>query len=238
MYYTTMVLAPGGRFVVVGAKEGHLQVLDSASGGAVFEKLWAHGGGGDGEGAAGGRTDDEVSGAAVWSLAVRPDGKGFCSGGADKMVRFWDFTVGAAAGLGFAYSRKLSMPHDVLSVRYSPTTSERALLLCVGLLDNTVRIFFDDSLKFFLTLYGHKLPVMCLDVSYDSTILVSGSADKTVKIWGLDFGDCHRSLIAHTDSVTSVRFQPRTHYFFTAGKDGVIKYWDADRYVCMLNDMA
>jgi U3 small nucleolar RNA-associated protein 12 len=33
---------------------------------------------------------------------------------------------------------------------------------------------------------------MCLDISYDSTILVSGSADKTVKIWGLDFGDCHR----------------------------------------------
>jgi U3 small nucleolar RNA-associated protein 12 len=90
-------------------------------------------------------------------------------------------------------------------------------------------VFFDDSLKFFLSLYGHKLPVMSLDISYDGTLLVSGSADKTVKIWGLDFGDCHRSLIAHEDSVTAVRFQPDTHYFFTAGKDGVVKYWDADR---------
>ena len=32
---------------------------------------------------------------AVWSLAVRPDGKGVMSGGADKVVKFWDFTVSA-----------------------------------------------------------------------------------------------------------------------------------------------
>ena len=38
-----------------------------------------------------------------------------------------------------------------------------------------------------------------------------------------------RSLIAHEDSVTCVRFQPDTHYFFSGGKDGVLKYWDADR---------
>ena len=71
-------------------------------------------------------------------------------------------------------------------------TSQDKLLVAVGLLDCTVKIFFDDTLKFFLSLYGHKLPVMCLDISYDGNILISGSADKTIKIWGLDFGDCHR----------------------------------------------
>ena len=30
---------------------------------------------------------------AVWSLAVRPDGKGFVTASADKEVKFWDFTV-------------------------------------------------------------------------------------------------------------------------------------------------
>lgn len=56
-----------------------------------------------------------------------------------------------------------------------------------------------------------------MDISSDSTLLASGSADKNLKIWGLDFGDCHRSLFAHGDSLMAVAFQPNTHYLFTAG---------------------
>lgn len=44
-----------------------------------------------------------------------------------------------------------------------------------------------------------------------------------------------RSLLGHEDSVTAVRFQPETHYFFSASKDGVVKYWDADRFEQILN---
>ena len=91
-------------------------------------------------------------------------------------------------------------------------------LLAVALLDSTIKVFFTDSLKFFLSLYGHKLPVLSMDISSDSTLLVSGSADKNIKIWGLDFGDCHRSLFAHADSVMQVAFVHNTHYIFTAGK--------------------
>ena len=91
-------------------------------------------------------------------------------------------------------------------------------LLAVALLDSTIKVFFTDSLKFFLSLYGHKLPVLSMDISSDSTLLVSGSADKNIKIWGLDFGDCHRSLFAHADSVMQVAFVHGTHYLFTAGQ--------------------
>lgn len=97
-------------------------------------------------------------------------------------------------------------------------------------LDSTVRVFFKDTLKFFLQLYGHKLPVSALDCSGDCTVLATGSADKTLKLWGLDFGDCHKSLLAHKDTVTAVVFVKRTHYLFTASKDRTIKYWDADHF--------
>lgn len=56
-----------------------------------------------------------------------------------------------------------------------------------------------DSLKLFLSLYGHKLPVLCMDISSDGDLIVTGSADKNMKIWGLDFGDCHKSIFAHAD---------------------------------------
>jgi WD40 repeat protein len=74
-----------------------------------------------------------------------------------------------------------------------------------------------------------QLPVLSLDVASDSTLLATGSADKSIKLWGLDFGDCHRSLLAHGDAVTAVRFVPGTHYLFSASKDKAVKYWDGDK---------
>ena len=68
-----------------------------------------------------------------------------------------------------------------------------------------------------LTLPCPALPAL-VGAGADSTLLVSGSADKNLKIWGLDFGDCHRSLFAHGDSVMQVAFVPNTHYVFTAGE--------------------
>ena len=31
-----------------------------------------------------------------------------------------------------------------------------------------------------------------------------------------------------------VAFVPNTHYAFTVGKDGAVKYWDADRWELLL----
>jgi U3 small nucleolar RNA-associated protein 12 len=60
-------------------------------------------------------------------------------------------------------------------------------------------------------------------------MIVTSSADKTVKIWGMDFGDCHRSIFAHDDSISQVAFEKDTHYFWTVGKDATVKYWDGDK---------
>lgn len=55
--------------------------------------------------------------------------------------------------LSLVHVRTLKMTEDVLSVRYSPNGK----LLAVALLDSTVKVFYQDSLKFFLSLYGHKV---------------------------------------------------------------------------------
>jgi WD40 repeat protein len=68
-----------------------------------------------------------------------------------------------------------------------------------------------------------------MDISHDSKLIVTSSADKNVKIWGLDFGDCHKSIFAHDDSVMQVAFEKKSHYFWTVGKDKLLKYWDGDK---------
>jgi len=101
-------------------------------------------------------------------------------------------------------------------------------------LDCNVKVYHMDTLKHFLNLYGHKLPVLCMDISSDGALIVTGSADKNLKIWGMDFGDCHRSIFAHSDSVMDVKFVYRTHYIFSVGKDRTVKYWDADKFELLL----
>ncbi|XP_048338861.1 WD repeat-containing protein 3-like, partial [Sphaerodactylus townsendi] len=210
-YALCSLFVPGDRQVIVGTKSGKLQLFDLASG-TLLETLEAHDG-------------------ALWSISLASDQRGFVTGGADKCVKFWGFELVKDENtlqkrLSVKQTRVLQLDEDVLCVRYSPNQK----LLAVALLDCTVKIFYTDTLKFFLSLYGHKLPVLCMDISYDGALIATGSADRNVKIWGLDFGDCHRSLFAHDDSVMYLQFVPKSHLFFTAGKDRKIKQWDADKF--------
>lgn len=214
-YALSVSFIPGDRHVIVGTKTGELEIFDLGSS-ELIERVKAHEG-------------------PIWSLQVRPDKKGLVTGSADKDVKEWDFQLvddsngNGKRRLTLTHIRTLRMSDDVLCVRYSPDQR----LLAVSLLDSTVKIFYHDTLKFFLSLYGHKLPVLSMDISSDSTMIATGSADKTIKLWGLDFGDCHRSLLAHDDSVTNIQFVWGTHYLFSCSKDRVVKYWDCDRWECI-----
>uniref|UniRef100_A0A3P8Q6V1 Small-subunit processome Utp12 domain-containing protein n=1 Tax=Astatotilapia calliptera TaxID=8154 RepID=A0A3P8Q6V1_ASTCA len=210
-YALCSLFVPGDRQIILGTKSGKLQIFELGSG-SLLETVDAHDG-------------------AVWSICLAPDQRGIISGSADKTVKFWEFELvkdkeTSQKRLTVKHKRTLQLEEDVLCVKFSPDHR----LLAVSLLDCTVKIFYTDTLKFFLSLYGHKLPVLCLDISHDSTIIATGSADRNVKIWGLDFGDCHRSMFAHDDSVMFLQFVPKTHLFFTAGKDKKIKQWDADKF--------
>ena len=68
--------------------------------------------------------------------------------------------------------------------------------MAVSTPDSTVKVFFDDSKV--LPLHVGKAACRENDISSDDALLTA-SADKNVKIWGLDFGDCHKSIFAHSD---------------------------------------
>lgn len=104
------------------------------------------------------------------------------------------------------HTRTLQMSDDMLAVRYSSSLDASRRMVFVSTLDCTIKVFFDDSLKLFLSLYGHKLLALAIDGSDDDMIVASSGADKTMKIWGLDFGDTHRKLHVHDDSITDLRF--------------------------------
>ena len=98
--------------------------------------------------------------ATLWSMHVRADGQALVTGSADKDVKFWEFNredndtpYSPIYIRNLTHVKTLKMTDDVLSVRYSPNGK----LLAVSLLDSTIKIFYQDTLKFFLSLYGHKV---------------------------------------------------------------------------------
>ncbi|KAF5747856.1 WD repeat-containing protein 3 [Tripterygium wilfordii] len=209
------LILPHNKYALVGTKAGAIEIIDIGSG-TCTEKMEAHGG-------------------SLRSIAAIPNENGFITGSADHEVKFWEYQIRQKPSqdskrLIVSHTRTMKMNDDVLVVVVSPD----AKYVAVALLDCTVKVFFMDSLKFFLSLYGHKLPVLCMDVSSDGDLLVTGSADKNLKIWGLDFGDCHKSIFAHSDSVMAVQFVRSTHYLFSVGKDRLVKYWDADKFELLL----
>jgi len=215
-YGLCCMFVPGNRQCIVGTKSGTIECFDIGSASRYHVEEDAH------------------AGHAVWSLAALKDESGFVSGSADQSVKFWEWELGedeeGVQRLYIKHTRTLKMAEDVLCVNLNP----RGKILATALLDSTIKVFFTDSLKFFLSLYGHKLPVLCMDISSDGSLLASGSADKNIKIWGLDFGDCHKSIFAHNDSVMQVKFVRKTHYLFSVGKDKVVKYWDCDKFEPLL----
>ena len=236
-YALSLAWLPDDQHVIVGCKDGSLKTYNIPSG-TQLEDICAHQG-------------------PIWSVIVHPSGQSCLTASGDKDVKFWDFEAKKVAAedgeeenestqrlttLGLTHTRTLKMTDDVLCARYSPD----GRLLALSLLDSTVKIFYSDTLKFFLSLYGHKLPVLSLDISGDNKLCVTVSADKNAKIWGLDFGDCHRSLFAHEESVIGVAFEKgdqgggllggregKSHHFWTCAKDGKLKYWDGDRFQCI-----
>ena len=211
---------PGDKLVVVGNRNGELELFDIASS-SLIETVKAHEG-------------------PIWTLHVHPNGKSIATGSADKCAKFFSFEVvqeeipgskRTTSRFKLVHNRTLKVTDDILSLRFSPDSR----LIAVSLLDNTVKVFFVDSLRLFLNLYGHKLPVLNLDISYDSKLIVTCSADKNIRLWGLDFGDCHKAFFAHQDSIMQVAFVPHNqdgngHHFFSASKDRLIKYWDGDKF--------
>ena len=219
----------GETLVVVGFKNGDLEIYDLATSSLVDKVEKAH---------QSRNSSTEENGAAIWSLDIAPDGKTLVTGGNDKSVKFWKFDVrtdkipgaqNSVTTICLAHFQTLQLSDEVLSVKISPDSR----LLAIALLNNNVQVVFFDSLKLYLTLYGHKLPVLSIDISFDSKLIITSSAEKNIKIWGLDFGDCHRSIFGHQDSIMCVKFIGESHNFFSAGKDGMIKYWDGDKFECI-----
>jgi WD40 repeat protein len=68
--------------------------------------------------------------------------------------------------------------------------------------------------------------VNTISFSPDGKYLISGSSDKTVKIWNVELQKEVITLKGHILKVNSVAFSPEGNYFVSASDDRSIKLWN------------
>ena len=143
----------------------------------------------------------------------------------DKTIKFWNLIM-EDNEINLELENEMNVLDAVVCSKVTPDLK----FFSYALLDNTIKIYYFDTMKFHLNLYGHKMPVTHYDISSDGLLIVSGGLDKSIKIWGMDFGDCHKTLPAHNDIITCLQFIKDTHFFISCSKDCSIKYYDADTF--------
>jgi guanine nucleotide-binding protein subunit beta-2-like 1 protein len=76
------------------------------------------------------------------------------------------------------------------------------------------------------SLHGHNHFVSSLALNSDSTKLISGSWDKTIRLWDVPSSKSEKIFKGHTKDVLCVGFSQDERLIFSGGMDNTLKYWN------------
>ncbi|HEX8825948.1 MAG TPA: TIR domain-containing protein, partial [Archangium sp.] len=84
------------------------------------------------------------------------------------------------------------------------------------------------------TTLGHSFYVNACAWSPDCQRLLSGSLDKSLKVWDASSGECLLTLSGHADSVTACAWSPDGQRLLSGSRDDSLTVWDASSGECLL----
>jgi WD40 repeat protein len=158
----------------------------------------------------------------VRSVSFSPDGRQLASGSWDGTVRLWSVPEGVP-GPVLQHSR-----FYVLSVAFSPVVGSS--MLASSDLNGIVRLWdvsgINPPQKSMRELKGHSGWIRSIAFSPDGSQLVSGSDDKTVRLWSVASGKLLKTLDGHSGYVRSVAFHPNGKQVASGSSfDGTVRVW-------------
>jgi WD40 repeat protein len=138
------------------------------------------------------------------------------SGSDDRNIVLWEVASGKKL-------RVINTTSSVNAIALNPQDNRQLIVAgaepkirAISLQSNTVTRTFD----------GHTDIVNAIDINKSGTIMISGSNDKSARIWDLKTGKEIRKLPVACWKVTAVALSEDGNYAFTGCNDGSIKVWE------------
>ena len=95
--------------------------------------------------------------------------------------------------------------------------------------DKTLKLWHDGECT--KTFYGHSASVNCVAFLSHGKEVISGSHDKTIRLWDIHSGKCKFALVGHSGPVLSIAVLS-TGDMISASEDGTLKLWNLASKVC------
>lgn len=192
-------LAIAGGLIAAGNAEGEIRLWNGADG-ADRLTLLGHTG-------------------SVRDVAISPKGDLIASAGADGTLRLWKPPVATKV-----------LPGGEMTVEVAALTGDRTLIALGGVAGGTQSIVVRNvaSGAVIATLLGHEGPLTAVAFSADKTKLISGSADKTARVWNLadpKFPEIAK-FVGHTAAISAVAFSADGAQAYSAAADNSLKQWN------------
>src|SRR5262249_46970844 len=149
------------------------------------------------------------------------------SGGCDGSLLLWDLEAGSL------HRRLVHQPKWIVSVAFAPD-GQAALF---GSLDGTLRLWnvtgsAGGLLRRWLArgelrrFVGHTQSVTSVRFDPSGRWAVSGSMDKTVRVWDVATGANLHVLTGHGAGVTGVALAPDGRHVLSGSMDKTVRWWD------------
>jgi WD40 repeat protein/serine/threonine protein kinase len=156
----------------------------------------------------------------ISSISLSSDGRLLAAAASNQPVRIWDLSSSTKERSYQVYNPSV---HQV-----EFTADNKSLVVACE--DPKIRVWhFLNAPDLARPLVGHQTGALALAFSHDGSLLASGSADKTIKIWDVDSERELIPLLGHKQTVTAVAFFPKDDQLASVGLDGKIMLWKLTR---------
>lgn len=119
---------------------------------------------------------------------------------------------------------------NVSAIKLSPNEKTLAVVGGSPAVEGTIELWSWPGRKLIGKLKGHSDVVHDIAWLADNTTLISGSADRSLRVWNTKSLVCEKKLAGHSGPILAVAISPNQNWLCSGSVDQTIRVWDTSNW--------